>query len=590
MTDVNLLVTQHLDIWTAATKKKSSAGRGNGGSVNLYGVKKLRELILELAVRGKLVPQKEGSANSLLKELERGKASLVSKGEIRKPRQVEHQEAQERHRIPPGWLWVHLDQVGAIVGGGTPKASDPDNFEEPGKGLPWLTPADLSGYSKNFIERGARDLSQKGLAKSSATAMPKDTVLFTSRAPIGYVAISTGPVATNQGFKSVVPFVPEMSRYITMVLRCFAPEINAAASGTTFKEVSGKIVAGILFPLPPLAEQHRIVAKVDELMMLCDALEAQAEDSLKAHQTLVETCLATLTNSQSPEELTQNWTRIEAHFDTLFTTEESINLLEKSILELGVSGRLVPQKRNESSESFSKQILDRKSELLKRNEAIKPKKLPSLQDEFVPTSVPEGWAFFRLQDLIVKMDAGWSPACPPEPSPSDELWGVLKTTAVQPMLYWEHQNKMLPDELMPREQYEVRAGDILITRAGPKNRVAICCAVEETRPRLMISDKIIRFHMLDIGVLPRFVAMSLNVGNAAGYLDESKSGMAESQMNISQDKLKGSPILLPPIQEQRLIVKEVDRLLSICRELRKVMPVADQLSISIADNITSKIH
>ena len=103
--------------------------------------------------------------------------------------------------------------------------------------------------------------------------MPAGSVLFTSRAPVGYVAIALNPVSTNQGFKSVVPYIDECSRFIAFVLMAFAPEIDANAPGTTFREVSGKIISQHPFPLPPLAEQRRIVARVDEMTALCDRLE-----------------------------------------------------------------------------------------------------------------------------------------------------------------------------------------------------------------------------------------------------------------------------------------------------------------------------
>ena len=115
--------------------------------------------------------------------------------------------------------------------------------------------------------------------------MPVGTVLFTSRAPIGYVAIAANPIATNQGFKSIVPYITDCSRFIALSMQTFAREIDANAPGTTFKEVSGKIVAGVPFPLPPLAEQHRIVAKVDELMALCDRLEV-ALTAADTHEAL----------------------------------------------------------------------------------------------------------------------------------------------------------------------------------------------------------------------------------------------------------------------------------------------------------------
>lgn len=103
--------------------------------------------------------------------------------------------------------------------------------------------------------------------------MPKDTVLFSSRAPIGYVAIAKNDLCTNQGFKSCVPFCPEMSEYIYYFLKFSAKKIDYQASGTTFKEISGKEFSLIMIPLPPLEEQKRIVERVDYLMSLCNSLE-----------------------------------------------------------------------------------------------------------------------------------------------------------------------------------------------------------------------------------------------------------------------------------------------------------------------------
>ncbi|MBX3497677.1 MAG: restriction endonuclease subunit S [Parvibaculum sp.] len=258
-------------------------------------IRLLRQTIFNLAVRGKLVPQEadDEPASELLKQIAKEKARLVKAGEIRKPRDLDGgDDLNEPFPVPPTWRWVRLDAVGAIVGGGTPPAADPGNFTEPGEGIPWLTPADLGGYSDLYISRGSRDLTEKGSRASSATVMPKGTVLFTSRAPIGYVAIAANPISTNQGFKSIVPYILDCSHFIATAMKAFAPEIDAKAPGTTFKEVSGKIVAGISFPLPPLAEQHRIVAKVDELMGLCDRLEASLDQTAATRRRLLDALLA----------------------------------------------------------------------------------------------------------------------------------------------------------------------------------------------------------------------------------------------------------------------------------------------------------
>jgi type I restriction enzyme S subunit len=169
-----------------------------------------------------------------------------------------------------------MREVGRIVGGGTPKTDHPEFFAE--KGVPWLTPADLYRLKHRYIQRGKRDLTEPGLANSSARLLPKGSVLFSSRAPIGYVAIAANPLATNQGFKSCVPFLSEMAEYIYYFLRATAKEIDRQATGTTFKEVSGKVVGNIPLPLPPLGDQRRIVAKLDKLLGLLEELESRLRE------------------------------------------------------------------------------------------------------------------------------------------------------------------------------------------------------------------------------------------------------------------------------------------------------------------------
>jgi len=168
--------------------------------------------------------------------------------------------------LPESWVEVPIGSVARIVGGGTPPSKDPQNFVEPGKGIPWVTPADLSGYRKQLIERGARDLTEAGYAACGATLMPQGTVLFSSRAPIGYVAIAANEISTNQGFKSFV-LPPEIdARYTYYQLKWLKPEAEAIATGTTFKELSGAATATLPFKLAPAAEQTRIANQLDTLL------------------------------------------------------------------------------------------------------------------------------------------------------------------------------------------------------------------------------------------------------------------------------------------------------------------------------------
>lgn len=563
MSDPVKLLVDHLDVWTGAIERKSGAGRGprngNSGKISLYGIDKLRSLILDLAVRGKLVPQDpaDGDARELLKRLQRRRPALIDLGFIRKSQPVEKFSGTMPFAIPKSWEWVRLDQVGAIVGGGTPPANDHTNFAEPGDGIPWLTPADLGGYRDLYISRGARDLTDKGLADGSAKLMPEGTVLFTSRAPIGYVAIASNPISTNQGFKSIVPFDSECSRYIALAMRTFADDINANAPGTTFKEVSGKIVGAVPFPLPPLAEQKRIVAKVDELMALVDALEAGTRAGMAAHETLVRELLATLVNSQESDDLAQNWSRIEAHFDTLFTTEESIDALKQAVLELAVRGELETETSNEPTVG---------------------------KDGF-----PMGWKVEELSLLTGEFDSGWSPACPDRPVEDAEDWGVLKTTAIQDLAYHYWENKALPGNLEPRPKAEVKSGDVIITRAGPYNRVGVVCFVDDTRPQLMLSDKLIRFRPKKEKIDGEYLALALRTGISRNYLIDSQSGMAKSQVNISQAKLAKTPVPFPSIKQQKQIVKRAKMIAALLAQLKERQLLSEPILVRIADSVAHDV-
>lgn len=183
------------------------------------------------------------------------------------------------------WEETTLGEAAKVVGGGTPKASDPENFQEEG-GIPWVTPADLSGYNGMYIARGKRNLSQKGYDGSSAKLMPKETVLFSSRAPIGYVAIAQNEISTNQGFKSLIPSEKLDSKFLFFHLKSIKDVAEQRATGTTFKELSGKATALLPISLPPLPEQLEIVRRVEAMFAHIDALEAQHRAALQLCERL----------------------------------------------------------------------------------------------------------------------------------------------------------------------------------------------------------------------------------------------------------------------------------------------------------------
>ena len=193
-----------------------------------------------------------------------------------------------------------MGEIANVIGGGTPSTTDPKNFEG---SIPWITPADMSGYSGKTISGGSRCISEQGLEASGARWLPEGTVLFSSRAPIGYVAIASRPVTTNQGFKSFVPSAGLNSDYIYYWLTSAKRHAEELASGTTFLEISGAKAALIPFPLAPAAEQTRIVEKLEELLSDLDAGVAE----LKAAQKKLAQYRQSLLKAAVEGALTAQW-------------------------------------------------------------------------------------------------------------------------------------------------------------------------------------------------------------------------------------------------------------------------------------------
>ena len=197
-----------------------------------------RSKILDLAIRGKLVPQDEQDepASVLLERIRAEKEELIRQGKIKrnKKESVIYRGADNSYyerfadgsekcideeipfEIPGSWLFVRLKEIGSIIGGGTPRTSNESYWDG---NINWITPADLSNHSNIYISHGSRSITELGLKDSSATLMPAHTVLYSSRAPIGHIAIAANALATNQGFKSVVPHDTRMSLFVYFCLK-----------------------------------------------------------------------------------------------------------------------------------------------------------------------------------------------------------------------------------------------------------------------------------------------------------------------------------------------------------------------------------
>ncbi|MBY8086955.1 restriction endonuclease subunit S [Vibrio fluvialis] len=586
---VENLITEHIDIWMSAVKTRSTSGRGSSKKLELYGIKKLRELILELAVRGKLVPQdpNDEPASVLLERIAQERAQLVKEKKIKKPKKLPNISDEEKpFDLPNGWKWVRFPDVAHYGPGKTPATKNSLYWDETGSGIPWVSIADLNDKSTVSVStKKVSDIAVEQVFKQ--TPIPAGTMLMSFKLTVGKASILNVDAFHNEAIISVFPYKGVLQSYLFKVLPSRANSGNKknAIMGFTLNAESLSLLT---IPLPPEAEQHRIVAKVDELMVLCDQLEQQTEASIEAHQVLVTTLLDTLTNSADADELMQNWARISEHFDTLFTTEESIDQLKQTILQLTVMGKLVPQDPgDEPAAELLKRIAEEKTQLVKEKKIKKQKALPPIAEDEKPFELPNGWEWCRLGDLELSSEAGWSPKCLDTPR-SEDNWGVLKVSAVTWNQYNPMENKELPNSLAPREHLEVQDGDFLISRANTADLVAKAVIVPNDSPtHLMMSDKIIRFRFSD-KVSSHYINLFNNSQFARNYYSQVAGGTSSSMKNVSREQIKNLLICLPPVATQTAIVDIVGCFFDICEQLKQKVQENQITQFQLTDAIVEQ--
>ncbi|MEH0166693.1 restriction endonuclease subunit S [Roseateles microcysteis] len=550
------------------------------------GVARLRELILTLAVQGRLVAQdvRDEPASVLLQQISAERARLIAERRIKKDQSLPGVSAEEvSSDLPESWARARLGSLGRIVGGGTPKSDMPEYWAE--NGIAWLTPADLYNRREMFISRGRRDISPEGLAASSSQLMPAGTVLFSSRAPIGYVAVAASPLATNQGFKSCVPYAQGMSEYLYWHLKYLAPEIDAGASGTTFKEISGKDFAEVVVSLPPLAEQGRIVARVEELMRLCDELEAKGMLCAAQHSQLVNTLLRTLTDSRNADELAANWQRVAAHFDLLLDRPEAVDALEQTILQLAVRGLLVPQDpKDEPASVLLTNIRDEKDRLIAERKIKRDKPLVSIAEEEQPFGLPRGWAWVRLGSLGESFDYGSSQKAGEDSSAVP----ILRMGNVQGGKVLMRNLKFLVDQEAELPALLLRRGDLLFNRTNSFELVGKTALFEGHSRDVTFASYLIRIRLMAGLCSPEYINIYMNTRDCRTNEIEPDLTQQTGQANYNGTKLKSIRVPLPPLAEQFRIVTRVTEIRQLCADLRQKLVAGRRSQEGLAEALVNE--
>jgi type I restriction enzyme S subunit len=394
------------------------------------------------------------------------------------------------------------------------------------------------------------------------------------------------PILYNNNILRAQFSIKYLSNFIDIWMRSPSGKIklDEIKSGTTnvWAIYQGKLEI-FLCAIPPLEEQHRIVAKVDVLMDLCDQLEAQTESSIDAHKTLVEVLLATLTDAKDADELNDDWQTISQHFDVLFTTQASIEQLKQTILQLAVMGKLVKQDpKDEPASKLLERITTEKQQLIKEGKIKKQKPLPPITDEEKPFEQPDGWEWVRFSFLSNEIATG----------PFGSM--IHKSDYVKdgiPLINPSHmiESKIIEDPTIAvtktkaeeLSSYILYENDIVMARRGEMGR----CALVTDREKGWLCGTgsfVLRFNS---SLSRSYILLLFKTKWIKEYLGGESIGT--TMTNLNHGILNKLPLLIPPLDEQDRIILQVDKLMDLCDLLKANLNQAQTTQLHLTDAIVA---
>ncbi|MCC5845848.1 MAG: restriction endonuclease subunit S [Verrucomicrobia bacterium] len=551
------------------------------------GIPKLRELILTLAMRGKLVPQNpdDPPARDLLKEIEAEKKKVSHKGTgtRRKNKELPPIKPEEiPYELPQGWEWVRLGGICHDWGQKIPDkkftyidvGSIDNKIGAIGSNTQLLDPSEAPSRARKIVKPG--------------------TVVYSTVRPyLLNIAIiekeyNPEPIAST-AFAILHPFRSILPRFLYRYLHApsFIQYVEACQKGVAYPAINdGDFFKG-LFPLPPLPEQKRIVERIDQLMARCDALETlrrEREEKRRAvHAAAIRELLRPpLRASVPPCETPNPFTFLSRHFRELYTDKQNVAELRKAILQLAVMGRLVEQDPNDPPASdLLKEIEAEKKKVSHKGTGTrrKSKELPPIKPGEVPYEVPKGWEWVRFgkvaNNRLGKMLDKSKNRGNPKP--------YLRNTNVQ----WHQfvlddvkEMKFEDDEL---NEFRVLPGDLLICEGGEPGR----CAIWRNSEMEIYFQKAIHRARPSSCVTSEYLQICLT--NDAGNVQLSKYFTGATIKHFPGDKLNKYIIPLPPLPEQHRIVARIDQLMSLCDELDRQIDTADGKQTELLESVMAAV-
>ena len=482
----------------------------------------LKASILQYAIQGKLVEQRaeEGTGEELYQQIQAEKQRLIQEKKIKKEKPLaEISEDEVPFDIPESWKWVKVGNVGSWSSGATPSRTNPAYY---GGIIPWLKTGDLND---GFIKKIPEFITDLALEKTSVRLNPVGSVLMAMYgATIGKLGILDISATTNQACCACIPYEGIHNKYLFYYLMSMRRSYIGMAEGGAQPNISKEKIVNSLIPLPPLAEQKRIVAKIEELLPLIGRY-AVAYEKLEQF------------NAKFPEDM------------------------KKSILQYAIQGKLVEQRPEEGTgEELYQQIQAEKQHLIAEKKIKKEKPLPEIAENEIPFDIPESWKWVRLNNIAESIVD--CPHSTPKYLDMETEYCTIDTNCI------DGKGDITKWRYVDADTYTARIArltpqkdDIVYTREGSICRAAIL----PEGPKVCLGQRVMLIRSAN-GVFPQFIRRLLMSPMVIRKLTEQQKGIGAKHVNVSD--VCNLILPLPPLAEQERIVAKLEEILPLCERLK----------------------
>lgn len=546
------------------------------------GIAKLRELVLVLAMQGRLLSQVASeSATLLLETISAEKQSLIASRAIRPPKPLPAVTAKETpHILPDNWAWVRFGEIAVHNSGKTL-----DSVRNSGHPRDYITTSNL--YWGRLELSNVKQMLIRDDELEKCTTRKGDLLICeggeAGRAAVwvlDYEVCFQNHIHRARFFGGVNPFFA----YRFFEKLNATGEINTHRKGIGISNLSSKALAMIPFPLPPLEEQSRIVAKVDELMALCDQLEAQQQDRRKLQNALRQSTLQALTSAQSPHELQDSWQRLQASFELLFSEPEDVDDVLAELKNLAVRGLLANASSTTPDLDQVKADCARlRAQYIDAGIMRRQKLVGTAECE---TSYPAHWAVTAFDEVAVVIGGvtkgrdlrGKQVVVCPYLAVANVQRGYFKLDALKSI-------EIAADELA---KYRVQEGDLLITEGGDWDKVGRTAIWRGEVENCLHQNHVFKARVPSEYLLKQWVELVFNSGAGRDYFARA-SKQTTNLASINMTQLRSFPLPIPPLNEQQRILSALAELTEHCTAWRHQLERKQALSAQLAQTTVAAL-